>query len=634
MKNKHLLFLILLSFSFSNTTLTTNQTKAVQNIGIEQKKFFSYPIIVNNKSNKTVYIATYYQKNLGGFKCKKCSQIKKIAPNSYVSIDKPFGKIPYGRKLIFTRTKNKLKETLTKNKYNLITRRGIGDTTGLQFFIKLKNNVLRGYTDIEWKITKPFWGFFSSIKNAIFDKIIKKAVKHEYVNKTAKVRFSKKVPPEEKNFVSKRKKYTKRSLEKLLGITLEKNQIPNIAFCLSGGGYRAMIGSLGALLGAKKIGLLDCVTHVSCLSGSTWLMAPWTTLGISLEKYKEQLKKKVNKSLIVSSINFQETAKILTKKILFKQKISLVDLYGALLTNKLLPDLEKENLHLSKTTPNFEKGKFPLPIYTAVETTTNYYWFEFTPYEIGCIPFNSYIKPWAFGRKFANGKSKDYPPEQNLGFLMGIFGSAFAANFKEIVDAMQDKPKTKDLYNLIYFVTSQPDWKKIRLSSAKIRNFTYGIQDCDLQNKKNITLVDAGININLPFPPLLRSSRKIDIIIACDLSTNSKTGNELIKAEKYAKKHGLKFPKIDSSKINKNVVSIFRDKNDSTIPTVIYFPMIKNEKYSTEFDPEKALKGYCSTLNFSYNNEQFEELSGLMEFNVIQSKNKIIKAIARVIANG
>ena len=80
---------------------------------------------------------------------------------------------------------------------------------------------------------------------------------------------------DEKEFLVARKKKSHQALEKFLGIKIKPNKIPTIAFCTSGGGYRSMVGTCGALLGADQIGLLDIVTYISCLSGSAWGVYPW-----------------------------------------------------------------------------------------------------------------------------------------------------------------------------------------------------------------------------------------------------------------------------------------------------------------------------------------------------------------------
>jgi phospholipase A2 len=68
------------------------------------------------------------------------------------------------------------------------------------------------------------------------------------------------------------------ALAKLTGIDLEPlpaDHTPRIQICASGGGYRAMIATLGALIGLEECGVLDTVTSIAGLSGSTWAMAGW-----------------------------------------------------------------------------------------------------------------------------------------------------------------------------------------------------------------------------------------------------------------------------------------------------------------------------------------------------------------------
>lgn len=47
-------------------------------------------------------------------------------------------------------------------------------------------------------------------------------------------------------------------------------QVPTIAVLGSGGGFRAMVSLSGVFCALKDMGVLDCVTYVSGLSGSAW----------------------------------------------------------------------------------------------------------------------------------------------------------------------------------------------------------------------------------------------------------------------------------------------------------------------------------------------------------------------------
>jgi hypothetical protein len=133
----------------------------------------------------------------------------------------------------------------------------------------------------------------------------------------------------------------------------------------------------------------------------------------------------------------------------------------------------------------------------------------------------------------------------------------------------------------------------------------------------------------VPFPPLLRTGRQIDVIIVYDSSGTIKGAKELRNAELYARRKGLKFPKIDYTIADKNIVSIFKDEDPKT-PVVIYFPRIANKEYR-DFDPDYCTEhSYCSTLNFKYSEEQFNELSGLAEF-TIKQHTELIKNILKEI---
>lgn len=67
-----------------------------------------------------------------------------------------------------------------------------------------------------------------------------------------------------------------RTLGILLFLTLSTNcpsfnaQAPVIAVLGSGGGLRAYIACLGVLSEMKELGLLDAVTYLAGISGSTW----------------------------------------------------------------------------------------------------------------------------------------------------------------------------------------------------------------------------------------------------------------------------------------------------------------------------------------------------------------------------
>jgi phospholipase A2 len=493
-------------------------------------------------------------------------------------------------------------------------------------------------------------------------------------NTPATLRIGIDLPAEEYIIMQNRKKHTQPALENFLEMNLAENQTLNIGFCGSGGGYRAMLSTVGFLNGAQKIGLLDTVGYMSALSGSTWALGPWTSLNLPIDKFRSQLIPKTRNMFkmagkyILPTPTGDQINKMFNNfelKYLFHQSITSVDLWGAMIANKLFEDLDqRQNLYMSNQAAIIEDAKHIFPIYTAVHPlqNLNYNWFEFTPYEAGSVDLQAFTPIWAFGRKFLNGVSiasptiseAQFAPEQTLGFYLGIFGSAFTVNLNEILEMMRldesvdsqnydDKRiKVEILQKLTHSLAGIKDLKNTRISPAKIMNFTYGLKDSPIKDLKKITLVDAGLAFNLPIPPLLRPQRAIDVIFIFDASDDSGTAGELKKAEKYARSHNLPFPMIDYSQAQTQTISIFKDDQDPKIPTIIYLPLIKDlnlpsvsqDSRFADFDPKECIaKDYCSTFNFKYEPEEFETLTLLTEYNLADNHNLIKETFKQILIN-
>lgn len=488
----------------------------------------------------------------------------------------------------------------------------------------------------------------------------------------AHVRLGHDLPLEEQLIIERRITHTKPALAKFLETSLDEKQNLRIGFCGSGGGYRAMLSTVGFLVGAQKIGLLDTVLYMSALSGSTWALGPWTSLDLPIDQFKRQL---INKTQDTVSLAGKELlpppgpAQLadvifnLELKYLFHQPITSIDLWGAMIANKLFePATNRQNIYLSNQRNIIADGKHIFPIYTAVNPGDNlqYNWFEFTPFEVGCTNLKAFTPTWAFGRKFLNGKAissttvagDQYGPEQTLGYYLGIFGSAFTVNLEEILSMMQQAEDTTsedyDSMELKVSVIEEiaknlagiKDFRKSRISPAKLYNYTYGLAESPLKDEKQITLVDAGLAFNLPTPPLLRPQRALDVIFILDSSADIGTAGELKKAERYANQNNLPFPKIDYDQAKTQAISVFRDKNDAKIPTIIYMPLIKdpnlpgirNNPRFINFDPKKCVeKDYCSTFNFKYEQEEFETLTLLTEINMSENYNLIKQTFKEIL---
>lgn len=456
------------------------------------------------------------------------------------------------------------------------------------------------------------------------------------------------VAREESEFRDKRFSMVKAAQERFLGMSLHDSDVLEIGLSLSGGGYRAMLGALGSLNVMQETGLLDCIMSMAGLSGSTWLMAPWITSGMSLADYKEYVLPKLRLGLLPDQLHeFGNTANALLVKFAYEQPLTTVDVYGCLLANTLLEMCGKESMHacLSSTfhdhVPSHAKriaqAEYPLPIYTAVlgDMDSTQEWFEFTPYEVGCREFGAFVPTWAFGRRFKNGVSTDNAPEQTLGYLMGICGSAFGGNFEQAYDMVLKKFINDPFWREVIEFFAYTEFGKLRLAYAQVPNFMHKLSGTALSKRKTIKLVDAGLEFNNPVFATYRDTPQgdaPDLVFVFDYG--SAIGNhELSLVSNYAQRKELKFPSVKGISAGSRVLTVLKDENDPEIPTVLYLPRIKDEKLLTQYehdarysyytelladlDWEASVRdGFAATINMQYTKEQAEKVCGLMEFNL------------------
>ena len=329
------------------------------------------------------------------------------------------------------------------------------DVTMLQQMVSKQQSVVVQLID-GWDYLYDFWE-----KNAV--PALKSAANldNPFRNNVATVVQNDQLPPDEKNIFLKNRQAT---LQKGTATFFNNAKKPlRIGYVAPGGGYRAMILTTGYLAAFEDLGLLDATSYVSALSGSTWSLIPWLFANSSVRAFWQALGTKVkNKKFNVGTIAFDASGYLasdylsalvadLWPKFLFDQAISSVDIYGSLLSRTLLNDMAKKS-HLTDVWNQVKDGKKPFPLFTAVSVYTDdagkqaYSWNEFTPLEIRNIEFKLAMPTYAFGSAFDAGKSKEIAPQQALGYLMGMFGSAYLLNLidiKTIATALKDQAAQK-----------------------------------------------------------------------------------------------------------------------------------------------------------------------------------------------
>ncbi|XP_065152050.1 cytosolic phospholipase A2 zeta-like [Paramisgurnus dabryanus] len=450
------------------------------------------------------------------------------------------------------------------------------------------------------------------------------------------VRLDFDIPKEENTFLVKRSKVVSQALQKVLNITtpLEPSKVPVIAVVCSGGGTRAMTGTYGALRGLQKLQLLDAVSYITGLSGSTWTLASlygdpnWSKSDII--KFIESSRKEISKSTF--SLFSREQLLYYKKKMEERGKeghiVSLIDMLG--LAIEYLIQGQKPLGTLTEMQKAVSEGQNPLPIFTAVnmkdgnsEFTAEAEWCEFTPYEVGISKYGGFVPAQNFGSEYYLGHLVKKVPETRLSFLLGIWSSVFSLNLTSIwaaatgitpswspgaeKEARNTKTDNKPKPLRTFVVSPVADSAKMvssfmnsRPIISQMSNFLRGLQLHRDYSENSafvawkekhadafpntltpmdslLSLVDGGFAINSGFIPVLGSQRHADVILSLNYSWDQDQFKILKQTYDYCIDRKIPFPKIDFKKMESEPIQevyVFEDQENPEAPIVIHFPFV------------------------------------------------------------
>lgn len=408
-------------------------------------------------------------------------------------------------------------------------------------------------------------------------------------------------------------------------------------------------------LQTSSLGLLDLCTYAAATSGSCWSLALLMQSRKSPQHVLDTIQKAITVNLLENP-NLDHIAEQLLTKYATEQNFSLIDIFGCLLAQKLLAGLGHNNPNYIRIVDQEDyvaTGAVPLPLYTAIiGSLTRYQWIEFSPFEVGGPYLNAYVPTWAFGRSFHHGVSQDCNPPQSLGFCMGLWGSAISLSMKDFFSVIV-QPEV-DTFLTTYFSKKQREHITLplvhilekmctifnhrsfthesflneRVSPPQVHNWTFGTQH-PLGSTESLTLVDAGIDLNVPLPPLLNRPRAVDIIIMIDATIDSALGAQLKKAQQYAQHHKLPFPPVNQASLS--APCSLHKSADASTPSILYIQLVADPAYQNGWNPRTA--HFTGTFNLAYTPQQTTLLSGLAQHTVAKSKPLLIEAIKHVVAS-
>ncbi|KFO32969.1 cytosolic phospholipase A2 zeta [Fukomys damarensis] len=412
----------------------------------------------------------------------------------------------------------------------------------------------------------------------------------------------------EQEFLDKRKAVVAKALQQVLELseTPPSDQVPVVAVVGSGGGTRAMSSLYGNLMGLQELGLLDVVTYLSGVSGSTWCISTlykdpaWSHVALQCAIARARAQVCSSKMGAISTEQWQYYTQELgaRERESSSHSVSLVDLWSLFIEYFL--NQEENPAKLSDQQDAVSQGQNPYPIYASINVHTNMNgedfaeWCEFTPYEVGFPKYGAYVPTELLGSEFFMGRLLELRPEPRICYLQGMWGSAFAASLDEIFlkivgsglgfldwhrgsmnitdKCPQSQPHDPSWLHTRLFIPQGPISQAVldiftsRLAATQNFNFMRGLclhkdyaarrdfvawKDTHPDALPNqltpmwdcLCLVDGGFAINSPFPLTLLPQRAVDLILSFDYSLEAPF-EVLQMTEQYCLDRGIPFPKI------------------------------------------------------------------------------------------
>ncbi|XP_027715063.1 cytosolic phospholipase A2 gamma isoform X6 [Vombatus ursinus] len=425
------------------------------------------------------------------------------------------------------------------------------------------------------------------------------------------------ISEEEKAAVKNRGEHVLKAL-KNLGLDVKKG--PVVSVLVSGGGLRAAIACQGVLSELSHVGLLDTVTYLAGVSGSTWCMSSlytendgWKDLG----KMENELRRRLQEDSWMVSVSLDGLCVAAER-----DDYSLTDFwsYSAVyyLTKELLGG------HLSHAREQSEMGTVPYPIFASInhdlkssgkEKNLNA-WFEFTPDWAGYSTPGAYVSTALCGSKFEGGKLVQQEPERDFSYLRAVCGSPLA-DINVILKTIWDFFKK--------FIHGSSTQEEMLLTDPE------DTEDKLLTEKKNMYLMDAGSTINSAYPLVLPPIRSTDIILSFDFSAGDPF--KTIKAtEKYCKACNIPFPLVDDAKLDQEAKApsdlyIFEGEN---APVVMHFPLFNKVNCGSKDVIEQRHETYATFRLTNYSDDEVCQLLEDSKANVRNNKDCIFMKISEL----
>uniref|UniRef100_A0A7M4G320 Phospholipase A2 n=1 Tax=Crocodylus porosus TaxID=8502 RepID=A0A7M4G320_CROPO len=456
---------------------------------------------------------------------------------------------------------------------------------------------------------------------------------------------------EEQDFICKRKKVVAAALKKVLQLEedLQDDEVPVVAIMTTAGGVRSMTAMFGSLLALQKLDILDCISYIAGLSGTTWTMTRLYEDAFWSQKDLEGPINDARKHVMQSKLGCfsLDRLKYYEKELCQRQKeghkTTFTDLWGLLIESMFRSEVLYENPHkLSDQRQAINQGQNPLPVYVALNVKDNFStldfkeWVEFTPYEVGFPKYGAFIHTEDFGSEFFMGHLMKKIPESRICFMEGDKTCLFfprSCLSEALRDIITHRPVLPHYHNFL---------KGLQMHDRYLEKDRFCMwKDTVLDSSPNelneradyLELTDTAFFINTSCPPLLRPERTVDVILHLNYSGGLQT------------LQGIPYPQTVLSEEDRKHLKecyLFEDTESSRAPILLYFPLVCDtfQKYKApgvERSPTEMKQGQLNVSStaftpyatgmLTYTEENYNKLLNLTSYNILNNKHLILQAL-------
>lgn len=427
-----------------------------------------------------------------------------------------------------------------------------------------------------------------------------------------------KTPSLEEKALQQRKVKTAHAKKKFL---VNDNILVGLA--VSGGGPRAMCSTVGGMDGLAATGLLDCVDLMTVLSGSSWAVSRWLTnkgdthafhgtpddpwkFGGKLDPTRHQhgefsFGEKALNGLVgavkpdVAALVHRFKWKALAALTLPAVRVDVLSEWAEFLEEDVvLKGIEYHKFCNIQT--KLSSGDYPIPICTAItrdKDDDSWQMVEFTPWQV-----RESREP---GKRFFDLEQLETKD------LIAIWGSAFA------VDSIHKDGQKILKHPLGRWLVADDAVTDKHKALAEHSFGQHLAKNVTHQTEDGYEFRDAGIDVNVPFTPLVR--HKVDIIIVLDASGEARGPAELSNAVdrgyirvREEDKHLLK-----KDFASNEIVRVFWPAGKGQ-PAIVYIMAATIE----------------STFNFAYTNNKWVGIADCVKRRVVGAQEHILRVMQLV----